>query len=575
MSANEMTGGEALARMIQAHEGGPMFGMGGFQLLPFYDAVRRLGLAHYLVNDERAGVFAADAYAKVSGRVGLADATLGPGATNLVTGLVEALNAGSPLVVLTGNTHRDHSWKNMTQESRQLEILRPAVKEVIRIESIHRIPELMRRAFAVATTGRPGPVIVDVPEDICHGTHGYEDGEFHADPIYQAAPALRCRPDVRSLERAARMIAEARRPIVLAGGGVHISGAAEALTELARAINLPVAHTMSGKGAIPCTDPLNAGLFGRYDRIANKLIEESDLIFVIGCKLGEIATKRYTVPPAGKRIIHLDILAEEFGRTREPEVALWGDARETIRDLIAALSDDAATIRARQAEYASEVSRRMQAWRESVRERLESDETPVAMARLMHELNNVMPADGILVADGGFAAHWGGLLYDTKQAGRGFVPDRGFASIGYGLPGAMGAAMAADGRKVVSITGDGGFNMMIGELETARRLNLNFTIIVVNNAASGYVKALQHLMYGEGAYHASDLAETNYAAVAQAFGCHGVRVERPAELVDALKSAMSTPGPSVVDVVVTRDPAKMLPAVDNRAVTVKKGDRVA
>jgi len=568
MSANEMTGGEALARMIQAHEGGPMFGMGGFQLLPFYDAVRRLGLAHYLVNDERAGVFAADAYAKVSGRVGLADATLGPGATNLVTGLVEALNAGSPLVVLTGNTHRDHSWKNMTQESRQLEILRPAVKEVIRIESIHRIPELMRRAFAVATTGRPGPVIVDVPEDICHGTHGYEDGEFHADPIYQAAPALRCRPDVRSLERAARMIAEARRPIVLAGGGVHISGAAEALTELARAINLPVAHTMSGKGAIPCTDPLNAGLFGRYDRIANKLIEESDLIFVIGCKLGEIATKRYTVPPAGKRIIHLDILAEEFGRTREPEVALWGDARETIRDLIAALS-------ARQAEYASEVSRRMQAWRESVRERLESDETPVAMARLMHELNNVMPADGILVADGGFAAHWGGLLYDTKQAGRGFVPDRGFASIGYGLPGAMGAAMAADGRKVVSITGDGGFNMMIGELETARRLNLNFTIIVVNNAASGYVKALQHLMYGEGAYHASDLAETNYAAVAQAFGCHGVRVERPAELVDALKSAMSTPGPSVVDVVVTRDPAKMLPAVDNRAVTVKKGDRVA
>jgi len=272
MSANEMTGGEALARMIQAHEGGPMFGMGGFQLLPFYDAARRLGLNHHLINDERAGVFAADAYAKVSGRVGLADATLGPGATNLVTGLVEALNAGSPLVVLTGNTHRDHSWKNMTQESRQLDILRPAVKEVIRIESIQRIPELMRRAFAVATTGRPGPVVVDVPEDICHGTHGYEEGDFHANPIYQAAPALRSRPDAASLERAARMIAEAKRPIVLAGGGVHISGAAEVLTEFARALNIPVAHTMTGKGAIPCVDRLNAGLFGRYDRIANKLI---------------------------------------------------------------------------------------------------------------------------------------------------------------------------------------------------------------------------------------------------------------------------------------------------------------
>src|SRR5690606_35133055 len=178
MSANEITGGEALVRMIQAHEGGPMFGMGGFQLLPFYDAARRLGLAHHLINDERAGVFAADAYAKVSGRVGLVDATLGPGATNLVTGLVEALNAGSPIVALGGDTHRDHSWKNMTQETHQAEILRPAAKEVIRVEAVHRIPELLARAFQVATSGRPGPVVLIVPEDVCHGTHGFNDGDF-------------------------------------------------------------------------------------------------------------------------------------------------------------------------------------------------------------------------------------------------------------------------------------------------------------------------------------------------------------------------------------------------------------
>ena len=575
MSANEMTGGEALARMIQAHNGGPMFGMGGFQLLPFYDAARRLGLAHHLINDERAGVFAADAYAKVSGRVGLADATLGPGATNLVTGLVEALNAGSPMVVLTGNTHRDHSWKNMTQESRQLDILRPAAKEVIRVEAVHRIPELLRRAFAVATTGRPGPVVVDVPEDICHATHGYGDDEFHADAMYQAIPALRCRPDASSVERAARMIAEAKRPILLAGGGVHLSGAAEALTEFARAINVPVAHTMTGKGAIPCSDALNAGLFGRYDRIANKLIEESDLIIVVGCKLGEIATKRFTVPPIGKRIIHLDILPEEFGRTREPEVALWGDAREGVRELAAALAADAPAIRARQADYAGDVVRRMADWRESVRGRLESDETPVAMARLMHELNVIMPADGVLIADGGFAAHWGGLLYDTKQAGRGFVPDRGFASIGYGVPAAIGARATSETRPIFAITGDGGFNMMLGELETARRLELDFTIIVVNNAASGYIKALQHLMYGAEGYHASDLAETNYARIAEAMGVTGIRVESPDQLEDAIQKAMTTKGPVIMDVVVTRDPAKMLPGVDNRTVKVKKGDRIA
>jgi acetolactate synthase-1/2/3 large subunit len=572
---NEMTGGEAIARMIQAFHGGAMFGMGGFQLLPFYDAARRLGLKHHLINDERAAIFIADAYAKVSGRVGLCDATLGPGATNLVTGLVEALNAGTPIVALVGDSHREHSWKNMTQESRQIDILRPACKDVIRIESVTRIPELMRRAFRVATSGRPGPVVVDIPEDIAHATHGFDEDAFRGDPSCEAAPALRCRPDASSTALAASMIAAAQRPMLLAGGGVHLSGAADVLTDFARAINLPVAHTMTGKGAIPCIDPLSAGLFGRYDRIANTLIAESDLIVVAGCKLGEIATKRFTVPPPGKRIIHIDSVAEEFGRTAEPELCLWGDVRETISALSDCLTEEAPRLRSRQSSYAADVAARMAAWREGVMPRLTSDESPVSMARLMHELNAAMPEDGILVADGGFAAHWSGLLFDTKAPGRCFVPDRGFASIGYGLPGAMGAALAAPGRKVVGITGDGGFNMMLGEMETARRLGLSFTIVVVNNAASGYVKALQHLMYGAGAYHASDLAETNYAKVAEAMGVRGIRVEHPSTLAAAIAAGFDGDGPTVIDLIVTRDPAKMLPAVDNRAVQVKKGDRVA
>lgn len=575
MAMNEMTGGEALVRMLQAFGAGPMFGMGGFQLLPFYDAARRLELTHHLINDERAAVFIADAYAKITGRVGLADATLGPGATNLVTGLVEALNAGTPMVVLVGDANRDHAWKNMTQESRQSEILRPACKELLRVEAIQRIPELMRRAFRVATAGRPGPVVVAVPEDICHGTFGFDAADFAADPACQAAPCVRMVPDFATLSRAAEEIAAARAPILLAGGGVHLSGAAGVLTHFAGMLNLPVAHTMTGKGAIPCTHRLSAGLFGRYDRIANGVIAEADLIVVLGCKLGEIATKRFTVPPMGKRIIHIDIVAEEFGRTMEPGLCLWGDARETLMALHALLAPRAGEIAARQAGHAEAVAAKMAAWRAGVMPRLTSDEAPVSMARLMHELNLIMPQDGILVADGGFAAHWGGLLYDTKAPGRGFVPDRGFASIGYGLPGAMGAALAAGGRRVVSLTGDGGFNMMLGELETARRMGLDFTIIVVNNAASGYVKALQHLMYGPGAYHASDLAETNYANVATALGVRGVRVEHPDALAGALAVGLNSAGPTVIDLVVTRDPAKMLPAVDNRAVQVKKGDRVA
>jgi acetolactate synthase-1/2/3 large subunit len=574
--SNEMTGGEAMARCLKAFNAGPMFGMGGFQLLAFYDAARRLKLDHHLINDERCGVFAADAYAKVSGRVGLVDATLGPGATNLVTGLIEALNAGTPLVAFVGDAHRQHAWKNMTQEARQSEILRPACKELLRIEHTSRIPELVRRAFLIATSGRPGPVVVAVPEDICHGTLPFTEEEFAVDRRYEAAPAIRCRPAADDTARAARLLGSAKRPLMLCGGGVHISQAADAVSAFARALNIPVAHTMTGKGAIACTDPLSAGLFGRYDRIANALIDEADVLLIAGCKLGEIATKRFTIPPRGKTVIHLDIVAEEFGRTYQPTMALWGDVREGIRDLADALSGDAKRLHGERADYVASVGKRMAAWKAGVMGRLTSSETPINVARMLHELNGAMPADGILVADGGFAAHWAGLLYDTKQAGRGFVPDRGFASIGYGLPGAIGAALAGKGRPVVSLTGDGGFNMSLGDLETARRMGLSFAIVVFNNAASGYVKALQHLMYGKGAYQSSDLAETNYAKVAEAMGCTGIRVEDPKDLAGAFEQGLLAKGvPTVIDVVVTRDPARMLPAVDNRAVQAKKGDRVA
>jgi len=562
--------------MLQAHGAGPMFGMGGFQLLPFYDAARRLGLNHHLINDERCAVFAADAYAKVTGRVGLADATLGPGATNLVTGLVEALNAGSPMVVIIGDAQRDHAGKNMTQETDQVSILRPACKTLLRVESIARIPELIRYAFAVATSGRPGPVIVDVPEDIAHGVHEFSESEFDENLLHMSAPALRCQPDEEALTKAITMLSAADRPLMLCGGGALISGAADSIVEFAETFSIPVAHTLSGKGAIACSSPLNAGLFGRYDRIANQLIEESDCLLVVGCKLGEIATKRYTVPAPGRVLIHLDIVGEEMGRTYNPTLKLWGDARAGIQALQQRMHTDADSQRDRRKNYLQHVSNLMSKWHADVSERLYSDETPINMARLITELNRNLPTDGYLIADGGFAAHWSGLLFDTKRAGRSFVPDRGFASIGYGLPGAMGAQLAHPDATVVGLTGDGGFNMVLGELETARRMQLGVNIIVVNNAASGYVKALQHLMYGEGNYQSADLAESDYASIANAMGCHGLRVEHPDELAGVMKAAFAQRDtPSVIDVMVTRDPGKMLPAVDNRAVQAKKGDRVA
>jgi len=571
-----MTGGRALAEMLRLHEVGPMFGMGGFQLLPFYEAVRALGLRHHLINDERCGAFAADAYARITNRPGVCDGTLGPGATNLVTSLVESLNAGVPVVAITGDSHRLHSWKNMTQESRQLDILRPAVKEVIRIEMAARIPELTRRAFAVATSGRAGPVVLDVPEDICHAELDFPPDAFWVDPATLHFPARRARPAADDLERAAELIAAAKRPLILAGGGVHLSAAAGVLTQFAEQLTIPVAHTLSGKGAIACTHPLSVGLFGRYSRFANELMAASDCLLVIGCKLGEIATKRYTLPATPAPVIHLDIAPEEFGRTTRTDIALWGDAGASLFDLASALGARLSGRRPERADYVREITERRTAWLMEATPRYRSDERPIHMARLIDALNRQLPADGILVADGGFAAHWAGLFFNTKAPGRGFVADRGLASIGYGLPGALGAQLAAPEAAVVGLTGDGGLNMVIGEIETARRTGANFTLMVVNNAASGYVKALQHAMYGGGNYQSSDLVETNYADVARAFGCRGIRVEDPGELEPALATGLrERDRPTVIDVVVTRDPARMLPAADNRALQVKAGDRPA
>src|SRR5260370_22618825 len=186
--AGRMLGGGALAEMLRLAGVGPMFGMGGFQLLRFYDAIHELGLRHHLINDQRTGAFAADAYARVTNRPGVCDGTLGPGATNLVTGLVEALNAGTPVIAITGDTHRAHAWKNMTQECRQADILRPAVKELIRVEQVARIPELVRRAFALATSGRPGPVLLDVSEDVCHCVLEFASEDFSIDVATLAVP---------------------------------------------------------------------------------------------------------------------------------------------------------------------------------------------------------------------------------------------------------------------------------------------------------------------------------------------------------------------------------------------------
>ena len=562
----QMTGGEALAKMLGVYETKIMFGIGGFQLLPFYDAISRQGNRnprHILVNDERSGAYAADAYARVLGRPGVCDGTMGPGATNLTNGLIEAHGAGIPMVAVIGDSNRDHSFKNMTQETLQKEVLSPIVKEFIMVERGHRIPELTRRAFLTATSGRPGPVVLSVPENVAHGMWDFNEDEFHVHPNSLNIPAFRIRPDSEIVQKAAALISRSDRPVLLVGGGIHLSGAYRELSEFAESLNIPVAHTLSGKGCLAGSHPLCIHLFGRYDRFANELIRESDLLIGLGFKFGEIATSRYSLIPSHIPVIHIDISPEEIGKHQTIEVGMWADCKLALKDLLDEMSESLPTQKQKRKEYAGQILKMQEQWREANRARLFSEENPLTMSRVCTELSRAIPADGILLADGGFAAHWTGLLYDTSGAGRTYIANRGNASIGYGIPGGMGAQLAAGQIPVVAITGDGGCNMSLGDLETIIRENIPVTVLVVNNAASGYVKALQHSMFKR--YQSSDLLDMNYAEIFKSMGGRGVRVETPEALEGALRDGIAEKAaPVLIDMVTTRDPDFMLPAADAR-----------
>ena len=559
----ELTGGQALVRMLQAHGARVAFGIGGFQLLPYYDALHdvRGQLEHILVKDERDGAFMADAYARVARTPGVCDGTLGPGATNLVTGLAESFGAGVPVIALAGESNSMIAGKHATQESDQLAILRPTVKQAIRVERIERVPELVRRAYTVATGGRPGPVLLNVREDVTHGRHAFAAADLSADPATCRLPGRRSRPDPFDVDAAAALLVRARRPVILAGGGIHLSDAYQPLAALARRLQLPIATTISGKGSIAEDDPLALGVFGRYSRTANAAIAEADALLVVGCKLGEIATSRWSLLPAGAAVIQLDVDPEELGRNARLAVGLAGDAGLGLADLLAATPDPDTDGRAGELERLQAARRD---WHAEHAPRRASADSPIHQARMLTELNAILPDDGILVADGGFAAHWSALYWDVRRAGRHYIANRGHASIGYGVPGAIGAKLAAPDRVVAGLMGDGGLGMSIGEFETAVRLGLRgLVFVVVDNQASGYVKALQHSLYAD-RFQSVDSVPVDYARVARAFGLHAERVDDPAQLAGALDRAMAADRPALVDVAVTRDPAGMLPGADPR-----------
>ena len=562
-----MRGGDAIVRMLQLHDIDLALGMGGFQVLPYYDALaRQNSIRHVLIRDEKHGAFAADGYARVRNKPAVADATLGPGATNLVSGAAESFGASVPMILLTGEVNSSLAGRGATQESDQVGMLKPAVKASITVNRIERLPEQIRRAYTIATSGRPGPVNLNVPEEVCHGAYDFPASDLYADRQDLTFGSRRPRADARLIEATAALIRSAERPVLMVGGGVHLSQAYEALARFVDLTGMPVAYTISGKGALSDSHPRVAGLCGRYSRFANDLIQETDLLVVVGSKLGEIATNRWSIVRPGTKIVQIDIDPTELGKVYRLELGLWADARLALEDLCDALAEAARDMAPRNDERASDLARRRAAWLAASDGSRRSDERPIHMARVLFELRRVLPPESIIVADGGFAAHWSALLYDVESGGRSYIANRGHAAIGYGLPGAIGAKLAAGTRPVVALCGDNGFGMTALELETARRAGAPVMVVVVNNQALGYIKALQHSLY-DGRYMSSDFFDVDFVAIARGCGCQGILVQDPDRLEGAFRAAleMQQETPVLVDVRTTTDPAKMLPGIDTRA----------
>ena len=548
-------GGGLLASLLAEHGVRHVFGVPGGQTLALYDAIldREPGMRHVLVRDERSAAYAADGYARVTGQAGVCDATVGPGAAKLPSGLGEALGASVPVVALVSELparlapHRYRSAASQALD--QAALLAAVTKWHATVPDAATLPALVRQAFREATTGRPGPVALFLPQDVLDGPAP----DYLALPPsrFGSFPAFRPWPDPDDVAAAAAVLRTAERPFILAGGGVLHSGAGAELTALAEALSAAAGTTLSGKGAIAEDHPLSVGVTGSMGTAAAAAaLAEADVVLLAGTKAGSGPTFGWTLPAPGQAIVQLDLDPAELGRAFPVAAAVLADARAGLASLRTALAGPAgqagtepgrAAWRARIAELAA-------AWRADRDAERASDAVPIAPQRVLAEIEAVLGPDDILICDASLASGWGGAYLEQRRAGRRVLCPRGQAGLGYALPAAIGVATARPGGRTVVLAGDGALGYATGELATVAELGLPVTVVVLNNRSLGWIRWYRRITFGRG-WEGEDFSDVPFADVARAFGLAGERVTEPGQLAAALRAACAAPGPTLVDVV--------------------------
>jgi acetolactate synthase-1/2/3 large subunit len=548
---------QALAAALKRHGVELVFGQSIPSLLHL--ATPDFGIRQVAYRTENAGAIMADAYARVSHKVAVVTAQNGPAATLLVPGLAEALTASIPVVAIVQDVARGHLDRNAFQELDHFKLFAGCAKWVRRIHTADRIDDYVDMAFAAAAGGRPGPAVLLVPFDLLADTAAPAPARTVSLGRY---PLDRVGADPAQVEAAADLLAKAARPLVVAGGGVHLSDAVPELARLQEAFALPVATTTMGKGAVDESHPLSLGVIGYFmgtggmAKFQRPLVEEADVILLVGTRMNQNGTDSWTLFPRSATYIHLDIDGVEVGRNYEA-MRLVGDAKLTLAMLAEALGRrDSTTRRSARSMLEFRIAEGRKSHRIEARALLTSSARPARPERLMAELGRRLTDDSIVVGDASYASIWIANYLPALRAGMRFLTPRGMAGLGWGLPMALGAKLASPDSTVFCVAGDGGFAHVWSELETARRHRLKIIVTVLNNQILGYQKHAEDVLFGA---HTSAIyfEPVDHAMIARACGLHGIRVEDPADYGPALDRALDAEATTVIDVIT--DPAAYPP----------------
>lgn len=511
-----------------------------------------------LVRDEKHGAIMAHGYAKVTHRPGICTALHGIAACNLISGLAESLKASIPVIALVVDVDSTIRGKNVSHEIDQETLLKPVVKWVERIDNTNRVPEMIRKAFRIATSGRPGPVAVICPSDIM-AAQG--EAEVYAEPGCDRYPSRITCAGHEAIEDAISMLAAAKRPVIIAGGGCLLSQAWDPVVELAEMYRIPIATTLMGKGLIPDAHPLSIGVIGTYTggklgrgQIANPIVLEADLAIIMGSRTDQVPYDDWKIPKKGTPIIHLDIDPEEIGRNFETQVALVGDVKATLIELIRACKTSHEQFNFQTDE--EKIARMKTELFAQTKPLRHSTQVPLRPEAVCHELcANLIDEDTIVAMDASFVCEWVLSYIDTLTKGSHFLMGRAMSGIGWDLPAAIGAKIGCPDKTVVSLCGDGAFGYVMNELETASRYNIKIIEVIFNNATFGFQKYYEELLFGRSVE--TDLQDIDYGEVARALKCQGERVTDHTGLKKALQRAKEAQGPYLIDVVI--DPSALPP----------------